>query len=99
MWVRQMTASSDLTVGRAVDWGFAATVGQWLARPGPPSTDYTRRQVIENLSTAAKAAEPPVRDVTGLHTRAVVPAARIVDRRGWIRPAADRMRVMTCGPA
>ena len=66
-----MTAAADLTVGRTVDWGFAATVGQWLARPGPPSTDYTRRQVIDNLATAAKAAEPPVRDVTGLHTDGV----------------------------
>jgi coenzyme F420 biosynthesis associated uncharacterized protein len=92
-----MTASADLTVGRAVDWGFAATVGQWLSRPGPPSTDYTRRQVIENLSAAAKAAEPPVRDVTGLHTDAVVPEARIVDRPGWIRAAAESMRVMTGG--
>jgi coenzyme F420 biosynthesis associated uncharacterized protein len=91
-----MTAS-DLTVGRAVDWGFAATVGQWLARPGPRSTDYTRRQVIENLSSAAKAAEPPVRDVTGLDTGAVVPEARIVDRPGWIRAAAESMRVMTGG--
>ncbi|HWT49678.1 MAG TPA: hydrolase, partial [Mycobacterium sp.] len=40
-----MTASSNLTLGTAVDWRFAATVGQRLARPGPPSTDYTRRQV------------------------------------------------------
>jgi coenzyme F420 biosynthesis associated uncharacterized protein len=92
-----MTASADLAVGRAVDWGFAATVGQFLARPGPPSTDYTRRQVIENLSVAAKAAEPPVRDVTGLHTDTVVPEARIVDRPGWIRAAAESMRVMTGG--
>jgi len=92
-----MTASAELTVGRTVDWGFAATVGQWLARPGPPSTDYTRHQVVDNLATAAKAAEPPVRDVTGLHTNGVVPDARIVDRPGWIRAAAESMRVMTGG--
>ncbi|MFY9765409.1 MAG: zinc-dependent metalloprotease [Mycobacterium sp.] len=92
-----MTASAELTVGRTVDWGFAATVGQWLARPGPPSTDYTRRQVVDNLATAAKAAEPPVREVTGLHTNGVVPDARIVDRPGWIRAAAESMRVMTGG--
>src|ERR1700744_5979925 len=67
--VRRVTASADLTVGRTVDWGFAATVGQWLARPGPPSTDYTRRQAVENLATAAKAAEPPVREGTGPHTK------------------------------
>jgi coenzyme F420 biosynthesis associated uncharacterized protein len=89
--------SSELTVGRAVDWGFAATVGRRLARPGPPSTDYTRRQVIENLSSAAKAAEPPVRDVTGLHTDAAVPEARIVDRPDWIEAAAESMRAMTGG--
>ena len=51
--VRRVTTSADLTVGRTVDWGFAATVGQWLARPGPSATDYTRRQVVENLATAA----------------------------------------------
>jgi coenzyme F420 biosynthesis associated uncharacterized protein len=92
-----VTTSAELTVGRTVDWGFAATVGQWLARPGPPSTDYTRRQVVDNLATAAEAAEPPVRDVTGLQTDGVVPEARIVDRPGWIRAAAESMRVMTGG--
>jgi coenzyme F420 biosynthesis associated uncharacterized protein len=95
--MRSMTASAELTVGRTVDWGFAATVGQRLARPGPPSTDYTRRQVVDNLASAAKAAEPPVRDVTGLHTDGAVPDARIVDRRGWIRAATESMRVMTGG--
>ncbi|HZC10061.1 MAG TPA: zinc-dependent metalloprotease [Mycobacterium sp.] len=92
-----MTASTELTVGRTVDWGFAATVGQRLARPGPPSTDYTRNQVVDNLATAAKAAEPPVRDVTGLHTDGLVPEARIVDRSGWIKAAAESMRAMTGG--
>jgi coenzyme F420 biosynthesis associated uncharacterized protein len=89
--------SSELTVGRAVDWGFAATVGRRLSRPGPPSTDYTRRQVIENLTTAAKAAEPPVRDVTGMQTDTVVPEARIIDRPEWITAAAESMRAMTGG--
>jgi coenzyme F420 biosynthesis associated uncharacterized protein len=96
MWVR-MTASSELTLGTAVDWQFAATVGQRLVRPGPPSTEYTRRQVIDELTTAAAKAEPPVRDVTGLVTDGVVPAARIVDRPEWIRAAAESMRVMTNG--
>ncbi|UMB70159.1 zinc-dependent metalloprotease [Mycobacterium paraterrae] len=92
-----MTAAADVSVGRAVDWGFAATVGQRLARHGPPSTDYTRRQVIENLASAAKAAEPPVREVTGLHTEGVVPDARVIDRPEWIRSAAESMRAMTGG--
>src|SRR6201986_3030486 len=95
--VRRVTASADLTAGRRGDGGFAPTVGQRLARPGPPSTDYTRRQAVENLATAAKAAEPPVREVTGLHTNGAVPEARIVDRPGGIRAAAESMRAMTGG--
>jgi len=92
-----VTAAADVTVGRAVDWGFAATVGQWLARPGPSSTDYTRRQVIENLATAAKAAEPLVREVTGLPVDGAVPEARVIDRPEWIRAATESMRAMTGG--
>lgn len=93
----RVTPSSDLTIGTAVDWRFAATVGQRLARPGPPSTEYTRRQVVDELTTAAAKAEPPVRDVTGLVADGSVPAARIVDRREWVRAAAESMRVMTNG--
>lgn len=63
-----MTPAPDLTLGTAVDWRFAATVGRRLARPGPPSTDYTRRQVIDELAGAATKAEPLVRQVTGLLT-------------------------------
>ncbi len=93
-----MTPSGDeLTVGRAVDWRFAATVGERLARPAPPSSEYTRRRAIDDLAGAAKAAEPPVRDVTGLDTNGSVPDARIVDRRQWICAAAESMRVMTGG--
>ena len=96
MWVH-MTSSSNLTIGTAVDWRFAATVGQRLARPGPASSDYTRRQVIDELTSAAAKAEPPVRDVTGLVTNGAVPPARIVDRPEWIGAAAESMRVMTNG--
>ncbi|WP_224770116.1 zinc-dependent metalloprotease [Mycobacterium simulans] len=96
-----MTARSDrgtdLTLGNTVDWRFAATVGERLARPGPPSTEYTRRQVIDELLAAAAKAEPPVRDITGLVTDDVVPPARVVDRPAWIRAAAESMRAMTNG--
>ena len=43
------STKSRLTVGRAVDWQFAATVGAKLVRRGPAATDYTRRQVIDQL--------------------------------------------------
>ena len=92
-----MSRSTQLSVGRAVDWQFAATVGAKLARPGPAATDYTRRQVVEQLSSASRSAELPVREVTGLNEGAAVAEARIVDRIEWIRAATQSMRVMTGG--
>jgi len=59
--------TSRLTVGRAVDWQFAAAVGAKLVRPGPAATDYTHRQVIDQLADASRNAELPVREVTGLN--------------------------------
>lgn len=90
---------SGFTVGRAVDWNFAATLGAKLARPEPPATDYTRRQAVDQLSESARAAEIPVREVTGLAEGGDIPEARIVDRPEWIRAATRSMRVMTGGAA
>ncbi|GJF08347.1 hydrolase [Mycolicibacterium cyprinidarum] len=90
-------AKSGLSVGRAVDWNLAATLGGKLARPEPPATDYTRRQVIEQLSESARASEIPVREVTGLIEGGEIPEARIVNRPQWIRAAANSMRAMTGG--
>lgn len=92
-----MAGSSPPAIGRAVDWTFAGTVGARLARPGPPATDYTRRQVVDALADAARAAEGPVRDVTGLSSDAPVPDASVVDREQWVRAASDSMRTMTGG--
>jgi coenzyme F420 biosynthesis associated uncharacterized protein len=88
---------SELDIGRAVDWGFAATVGGWLARPAPPMTDYTREQVIGDLHRSAASAEPLVREVTGLGADGPVPEARVIDRPQWIAAAAESMRLMTGG--
>ena len=88
---------AELTIGKAVDWRFAATVGARLARPGPPATDYTRRQVIADLAEFSRVAEGPVRDVTGLRCDRPVAAARVVDRAEWIRAASDSMCAMTGG--
>ncbi|WP_099048075.1 zinc-dependent metalloprotease [Mycobacterium lehmannii] len=91
------STKSSLSVGRAVDWDFAAAVGEKLARPGPASTDYTRKQVIEQLAAASRSAELPVREVTGMTEGGEIPEARIVDRPQWIRAATRSMRVMTGG--
>jgi len=92
-----VASSSELTVGRSVDWRFAGDVGARLARPGPPASDYTRRQAIDDLAEAALTAESPVREVTQLLAGGPAPHPRIVDREQWIRAASDSMRVMTGG--
>jgi coenzyme F420 biosynthesis associated uncharacterized protein len=95
--VRLVSPSETPTVGRTVDWGFAATVGTKLVRSAPPVTDYTRRQAIEQLAESSRRAELPVRDVTGLSEGAAVGEARIIDRGEWVRAATESMRVMTGG--
>lgn len=92
-----MPDAPELTVGRAVDWGFAGTVGARLARPAPPASDYTRRQAIDDLAEASLAAESHVREVTRLVTGDPAPQARIIDRPQWIRAASESMRTMTGG--
>ncbi|UXA13059.1 zinc-dependent metalloprotease [Mycobacterium sp. SMC-8] len=90
-------SKSGLTVGRAVDWNLAASLGGKLARPEPPATEYTRRQVVDQLAEAARASELPVRETTGLIEGGEIPEARVVNRPEWIRAAAQSMRVMTGG--
>jgi coenzyme F420 biosynthesis associated uncharacterized protein len=92
-----MSSDSAVSVGRAVDWDFAATVGAKLARPGPAATDYTRNQVIEQLAESSRRAELPVREVTALNEGGEIPEARVVDRPQWIQAATRSMRVMTGG--
>ena len=92
-----MSGSSPVTVGRTVDWDFAATVGAKLVRPAPPVTEYTKRQAIDQLADSARAAEGPVRDVTGLSEGSAITDARIVDRAEWVRAATESMRIMTGG--
>lgn len=83
--------------GGAVDWRFASAVGVKLARPGPPTTDYTRSQVIGDLIEASRRAEAHVREVTGLSVEGPARDARVVDRQEWIRAATNSLRVMGGG--
>jgi coenzyme F420 biosynthesis associated uncharacterized protein len=95
--MRLVSPAETPTVGRTVDWGFAASVGTKLVRPAPPVTDYTRQQAIEQLTESSRRAELPVRDVTGLNEGAAIAEARIIDRGEWVRAATESMRVMTGG--
>ena len=92
------TSVGKPTVGRAVDWGFAATVGARLARPGPRGHRLHPQAGHRATRRAPRCdAELPVREVTGLNEGGEVPDARIVDRAEWIRAASQSMRVMTGG--
>lgn len=94
-----MSASPTPTVGRTVDWSFAAAVGSKLVRPAPPTTEYTRTHAIAELAESSRRAELPVREVTLLAEGAEIADARIVDRAEWVRAATESMRAMTGGSA
>ncbi|MBF6214600.1 zinc-dependent metalloprotease [Nocardia puris] len=79
----------------SVDWRLAARTGAALVPPGPKASRYAARQVVEELAEASVRAEGPVREVSGLLDDRPVPAARVVDRPGWISAAADSMGHLT----
>jgi coenzyme F420 biosynthesis associated uncharacterized protein len=96
--MRLVSPADTPTVGRTVDWDFAATVGTKLVRPAPPVSDYTRQQAIEQLAESSRRAELPVRDVTLLEDAIRSPSeARVIDRGEWVRAATQSMRLMTGG--
>lgn len=78
----------------AVDWELAARTGRLLSRRGPSISRRTAEQVVAELADASVRAEGPVREVTGLADGLPVPAARVVDRPGWITAATKSMARM-----
>ncbi|GAB4582668.1 zinc-dependent metalloprotease [Nocardia sp. IFM 10818] len=79
----------------SVDWALAARTGAALVPAGPRTTRQSAEQAVSELAAASVRAEGPVREVSGLIDGSVVPDARIVDRPGWIRAAADSMAQLT----
>lgn len=79
----------------AVDWQLAARTGALLAPAGPRTSRYSAEQAVAELADASIRAEGPVREVSHLVDGSVVPAARIVDRPGWIAAAAESMATLT----
>ncbi|WP_019931665.1 zinc-dependent metalloprotease [Nocardia sp. BMG111209] len=78
-----------------VDWQLAARTGAALVPAGPRVTRFSAEQVVDELAAASVRAEGPVREVSGLIDDRPVPAARIVDRPGWIDAAAASMAQLT----
>ncbi|MFZ2511940.1 MAG: zinc-dependent metalloprotease [Gordonia sp. (in: high G+C Gram-positive bacteria)] len=89
-----VAASDNERGGANIDWEFASSFGRKIARPGPRVTRYTMEQTQAELAAASRRAEAPVREVTGLADGLPVPAARILDRSGWIDAAASSMPSM-----
>ncbi|MFB8276776.1 zinc-dependent metalloprotease [Nocardia colli] len=79
----------------AVDWKLAAKTGAALVPSGPRTSRFSAEQVVAELAEASVRAEGPVREVSMLLDDQPVPAARIVDRPGWIAAAADSMGQLT----
>ncbi|WP_439957122.1 zinc-dependent metalloprotease [Nocardia altamirensis] len=79
----------------AVDWRLAAKTGAALVPSGPRTSRFAAEQVVAELAVASERAEGPVREVSGLLDDKPVPAARIVDRPGWIEAAAASMSQLT----
>ncbi|RDI66048.1 putative hydrolase/coenzyme F420 biosynthesis associated uncharacterized protein [Nocardia pseudobrasiliensis] len=82
----------------AVDWNMAARTATALVPAGPRTSRYSAEQVVAELASASTRAEGPVREVSLLADDGAVPDARIVDRPGWIRAAADSMAQLTGEP-
>ncbi|MBO0852142.1 MAG: zinc-dependent metalloprotease [Nocardia sp.] len=89
------SASRRSILAGSVDWDLAARTGSSVVPSGPRTTRYSAEQVVAELSAASVRAEGPVREVSLLADDRPVPQARIVDRRGWIRAAADSMSELT----
>ncbi|WP_280366567.1 zinc-dependent metalloprotease [Nocardia wallacei] len=96
---RVISESRRSSLSGAIDWRLAAKTGSALVPAGPRTSRYTAEQVVDELGLAAMRAEAPVREVSLLADDRPVPAARVVDRPGWIRAAADSMAELTGGSA
>ncbi|MEU8897667.1 zinc-dependent metalloprotease [Nocardia sp. NPDC048505] len=81
----------------AIDWKLAARTGAALVPAGPRTSRGSAEQVVRELAAASVRAEGPVREVSRLLDDRPVPAARVVDRPGWIAAAAESMSALT-GP-
>ncbi|MFI6870659.1 zinc-dependent metalloprotease [Nocardia sp. NPDC050406] len=91
----ELSRKSKSGLTGAVDWQLAARTGSLLVPSGPRTTRYSAEQAVAELAEASIRAEAPVREVSHLVDGSVVPAARIVDRPGWIRAAAASMSALT----
>ena len=96
--VRVVSAATELTVGRAVDWGFAAD-GRLPAGPARPTGHRVHAQSGHRRTCGGvpRGRAAGTRGDRTAHRRRRSPTPVIVDRAEWIRAASESMRVMTGG--
>lgn len=81
----------------AIDWNLAARTGARLAPRGPQVSRESAEKVVAALEEVSRAAELPVRELTGLAEGLPIPQAQIVNRGGWVRAAAASMENLAEG--
>lgn len=80
-----------------VDWGVAISTGQVFASGGPAVEPSEARDAVRELRDVTATAESHVRDLTGLGEGLPLRPGEVVDRRGWVRAAAEGLSSLTDG--
>jgi coenzyme F420 biosynthesis associated uncharacterized protein len=80
-----------------VDWGIAVSTAQKLIKPGPVVPMEEAERAVEQLRDATGIAEMHVRELTGLGMDLPLLPGDVVDRRSWVKAAADGLSALTDG--
>ena len=77
-----------------IDWDLAIATGVRFARQGPQVSLADARAVVAELRGLTAVVQQPVREVTGLTSKASAGPVAVVDRPGWIRANVGGFRVV-----
>ncbi|GAA3363711.1 zinc-dependent metalloprotease [Saccharopolyspora gregorii] len=80
---------------RSLDWDLAAATAGRLMRSGPDVPREDAVHAVRSLRRAGVAAETHVRELTGLGLDLPVLEGDVVDRREWVRAAAQGLSELT----
>ncbi|RZS41226.1 putative hydrolase/coenzyme F420 biosynthesis associated uncharacterized protein [Herbihabitans rhizosphaerae] len=81
----------------AIDWSVAVSTGQRLVKPGPAVPRAEAEDAVRRMREITTVAEQHVRDLTGLGQDLPLNPGEVVDRRAWIKAAADGLAALTDG--
>jgi coenzyme F420 biosynthesis associated uncharacterized protein len=77
-----------------IDWKVALTTGTRLTRPGPDVSAEQAAEIVLELREAAKLAEAPVREFTGLSADPGSAPVQVVDRHRWLEANIETFRMI-----